>query len=102
MNKYSKALDIIKRDYAFEDVSKKEFPTIKDVEVALETLQELVDKENKTLEEIEKIIDRRTEKANHLMSNYVKTSTNYLIYKGIIIELKHFKEYIVKRKNKGE
>lgn len=54
------------------------------------------------LEEIEKMIDKRMEKAKTLMSYYDKTSTNYLIYKSIIIELKHFKEYIVKRKNKGE
>lgn len=44
-NKYEEALDIIKRDYACENVSKKEFPTGEEVENAIKDLQELVDKE---------------------------------------------------------
>ncbi len=44
-NKYQEALDIIKRDYAYNEVSKKEFPTVEEVENAIKDLQELVDKE---------------------------------------------------------
>ena len=47
-----------------------------------------------TLEEVIKGVERRIEKLNLTIRKYNKDSTNYLIYKNLIMELTNLKCYL--------
>lgn len=51
-----------------------------------------------TLEYIEKFIDLRIKKAKMHLQTQPKISNQYLIYKNILLELKHIKDYINSKK----
>ena len=47
-----------------------------------------------TIKEIEKIINNRVKKLNISMQRYNKESTQWIVYKNIIMELQVLKDYI--------
>jgi hypothetical protein len=47
-----------------------------------------------TLEEVEKIINHRIKKLNISIKRYDKESTQWLVYKNLIMELQVLKDYI--------
>jgi hypothetical protein len=47
-----------------------------------------------TLEEVERIINQRIKKLNISIKRYDKESTQWLVYKNLIMELQVLKDYI--------